>query len=36
MTVSRRDILSAVLAGSALAMSGQARAQSFPFKPNQR
>ena len=36
MTVSRRGILSAALSGAALAVSGQARAQSFAFKPNQR
>ncbi|MDU6239871.1 MAG: SMP-30/gluconolactonase/LRE family protein, partial [Bradyrhizobium sp.] len=36
MTVSRRGILSAALSGAALAVSGQARAQSFGFKPNQR
>ncbi|MGJ5182010.1 SMP-30/gluconolactonase/LRE family protein [Bradyrhizobium oligotrophicum] len=36
MTLSRRGILSAALSGAALAISGQAGAQSFPFKPNQR
>ncbi|MGJ4999665.1 SMP-30/gluconolactonase/LRE family protein [Bradyrhizobium sp. HKCCYLS3077] len=36
MTLSRRGILSAALSGAALAISGQARAQSFAFKPNQR
>ncbi|BAM87796.1 putative Gluconolactonase [Bradyrhizobium oligotrophicum S58] len=36
MNLSRRGILSAALSGAALAISGQARAQSFAFKPNQR
>jgi len=36
MNLSRRGILSAALSGAALAISGQARAQSFAYKPNQR
>ncbi|NPU09217.1 SMP-30/gluconolactonase/LRE family protein [Bradyrhizobium sp. 83002] len=36
MILSRRGMLSAALSGAALAISGQAKAQSFAFKPNQR
>ena len=36
MSISRRDILAGAGAGVAMAITGRAAAQSFPFTPNQR